>query len=112
MELESSIHREWLSPSYETAEELLEITKGNNASMANSETRLPSILPWIPQTTAAVALRLMTMDAAIYYSHEQKQLKLNMADAKANESTERVCMDHIEVVLLEFVVYEDNLLSK
>ena len=104
MELESAIHREWLSPLYETAEELLEITtNGNNASIADSGTTLPSVLPWIPQTTAAVALRLLIMDAAIYYSHEQKQLKLKMADTKTNELVEMVCnADYLEVILYNF----------
>lgn len=75
MELEAAVHREWFAPSYETTEELLQISVDrNNASL------VPSLPPWIPHTTAAAALRLMKMDAAIFYSQEHRQSNLRTID--------------------------------
>ncbi|KAK1566908.1 hypothetical protein Q3G72_005921 [Acer saccharum] len=57
-QLESVIKRDFLSTSFETTSELL-------------DTQLVSILPWVPQTTAAVALRLLELDASISYMPDQ-----------------------------------------
>ncbi|XP_024517144.1 homeobox-DDT domain protein RLT1 isoform X2 [Selaginella moellendorffii] len=65
-ELESCVDENWISSSFETAEKALSTTAlGSNSRRKN--------LPWIPQTTAAVALRLSAFDAAIAFSTEQRQ---------------------------------------
>ncbi|XP_026420944.1 homeobox-DDT domain protein RLT2-like isoform X1 [Papaver somniferum] len=70
--LEGAIKRDCLSSSFETTKELL----GNfpppvRAADGFSSGSVP-ILPWVPQTTAAVALRLLELDAAITYMLQQK----------------------------------------
>ncbi|XP_057450626.1 homeobox-DDT domain protein RLT2-like isoform X3 [Lotus japonicus] len=71
--LEGAIKREYLASNYETAHELL-------GSLSTSECpindfiggeRIP-VLPWVPCTTSAVALRLMELDACIFYTSRQK----------------------------------------
>ena len=41
-----------------------------------------SVLPWIPHTTSAVALRLMELDSAILYTPDQKLESLKEAEAR------------------------------
>lgn len=62
-----------MASNYETAHELL-------GSLSTSECpindfiggeRIP-VLPWVPCTTSAVALRLMELDACIFYTSRQK----------------------------------------
>lgn len=69
--LESAIKRDYLSPTFETTNELLSISSGFATDISASFEAL-IVLPWIPQTTAAVALRLMEFDSAISYSLHQK----------------------------------------
>lgn len=69
--LESAIRRDHLSPNFETTNELLTISSAFAADISASLESL-NVLPWIPQTTAAVALRLMEFDSAISYSLHQK----------------------------------------
>ncbi|KAK3184068.1 hypothetical protein Dsin_031354 [Dipteronia sinensis] len=71
-QLESVIKRESLSTSFETTNELLD-TYNMPASLAKDSfnSQLVSILPWVPQTTAAVALRLLELDASISYMPDQ-----------------------------------------
>ncbi|XP_056171007.1 homeobox-DDT domain protein RLT2 isoform X2 [Syzygium oleosum] len=69
--LESAIKRDYLSPNFETTNELLSISSGFATDISASFEAL-IVLPWIPQTTAAVALRLMEFDSAISYSLHQK----------------------------------------
>lgn len=71
--LESAIKRDCLSPNFETTNELLgSSTPGtgaeNNAGISGS---MP-VLSWVPPTIAAVALRLMDLDASISYMLHQK----------------------------------------
>lgn len=37
------------------------------------EPKITAVLPWIPQTTSAVALRLMELDVSIFYTLQQKE---------------------------------------
>lgn len=60
---EGSVLRDFLSPRFETTSELL----GNVDVL-----KAVPVLPWVPKTTAAVALRLMVLDSAIYYTLQQK----------------------------------------
>ncbi|XP_058100582.1 homeobox-DDT domain protein RLT2-like isoform X2 [Magnolia sinica] len=71
--LEGAIKRDYLSSSFETTKELLGSSKPVYA--VDDDATLPAsvpVLPWIPQTTAAVALRLMEFDASISYMLQQK----------------------------------------
>lgn len=65
--LEDSIKREFLSVNYETSSEILSSSK---VVRCDADTSSP---PWIPRTAPAVALRLMDLDASIYYALEQKE---------------------------------------
>ncbi|XVF40442.1 hypothetical protein PTKIN_Ptkin01aG0113900 [Pterospermum kingtungense] len=64
--LESAIKRDYLSSNFETTRELL----GSNLQSESDST--DSVLPWIPQTTSAVALRLLELDKYIMYVKQEK----------------------------------------
>ena len=71
--LESAIKRDYLSSNFESTTELLGSSNPSGCGTDYSfgpETVL--VLPWIPHTTAAVALRLMEFDASISYMLKQK----------------------------------------
>ncbi|KAL5793714.1 hypothetical protein ACOSP7_002308 [Xanthoceras sorbifolium] len=69
-QLESAIMRDYLSTSFQTTSELLD-SCNMSAHADFSSPEFVSILPWVPQTTAAVALRLMELDASISYMPDQ-----------------------------------------
>nr|AMP82916.1 chromatin assembly factor 1 subunit [Catalpa bungei] len=71
--LEDSIKTEFLSANYETTLKMLSSCKvaGRYADTFCTSEAVP-VLPWIPQTTPAVALRLMELDMSIYYTLDQK----------------------------------------
>ncbi|XP_020594364.1 homeobox-DDT domain protein RLT2-like, partial [Phalaenopsis equestris] len=75
--LEGAIKREHLSSNFETTNELLSSAKVSSAA-ANSTSISGSVpvLPWIPDTTSAVALRLLELDASISYMPQQKSASL------------------------------------
>lgn len=65
--------REYLASDYETTSELLGSvcsSKCHPNDIIGGE-RIP-VLPWVPSTTAAVTLRLMELDACIFYTSQQK----------------------------------------
>lgn len=65
--------RDCLSSNFETTKELL--GSSMTGYLLDENASLPSsvpVLPWVPQTTAAVALRLMDFDASISYMLQQK----------------------------------------
>ncbi|AQK92148.1 Putative homeodomain-like transcription factor superfamily protein [Zea mays] len=71
--LESAIKRDYLSSNFETTTELLnsstqDFATQNSAGGSGSATALP----WVPDTTAAVALRLLDLDASISYTLHPK----------------------------------------
>ncbi|KAM7498033.1 hypothetical protein LguiA_022447 [Lonicera macranthoides] len=70
--LESAVKRDFLSLNFETTIELL---GSSNPKIANrsSVAETVSVLPWLPQTTSSVALRLMELDSSIFYTLEQKE---------------------------------------
>lgn len=72
-QLEGAVNRDWLSSNFETTKELLGVispdTGVDESNFASGEVPL---LPWIPHTTAAVALRLMVFDYSLAYSLDQK----------------------------------------
>ncbi|KAI3744917.1 hypothetical protein L1987_58015 [Smallanthus sonchifolius] len=70
--LESGIKKDFLSRDFETTDELL----GSNNSailLANGGYSMVSVLPWLPETTSSVALRLMELDTCIHYLLSQKE---------------------------------------
>lgn len=72
--LESAVRRDFLVSDYETTNELLDSRnlKGHMVTnIPNLETT--AVLPWIPQTTSAVALRLTDFDKSICYTLQQKE---------------------------------------
>lgn len=63
-----------MSANYETTSEILRSCKvvGRYADTF-SRPEAVAVLPWMPRTTPAVALRLMELDTSIYYTHHQKE---------------------------------------
>ncbi|XP_050380666.1 homeobox-DDT domain protein RLT2 isoform X2 [Argentina anserina] len=71
--LESVVKTECLSANFETTGELLDRAEENGCvTRSYSPHDTVAVLPWIPLTTAAVALRLMEFDAAISSMPQQK----------------------------------------
>lgn len=68
--LEGVIKREYLSAEFELSKELLGLVR--NAGDESESSEAVSVLPWIPQTTAAVALRLFELDSSIAYVKQEK----------------------------------------
>ncbi|KAG8364734.1 hypothetical protein BUALT_Bualt18G0029500 [Buddleja alternifolia] len=66
--LENSIKRGFLSANYETTCEIA----GRPADSLSLIEEV-AVLPWIPQTTAAMALRLVEFDSSIYYTPQHKE---------------------------------------
>ncbi|XWS19639.1 hypothetical protein CRYUN_Cryun31cG0032900 [Craigia yunnanensis] len=64
--LESAIKRDYLSSNFETTKELL------GSSLRSESASTDSVLPWIPQSAAAVALRLLELDVSIMYVKQEK----------------------------------------
>ncbi|XP_055805776.1 homeobox-DDT domain protein RLT1 [Solanum dulcamara] len=107
-QLEGVIKRDYLSADYETAEELMGLCALSRKGACES-TYPESVpqLPWIPQTTSAVALRLLELDSSISYDPQQKteaELKnkvdclpkpsLGYASLKDPQKVEPTEMDH------------------
>ncbi|KAL2252203.1 UNVERIFIED_CONTAM: Homeobox-DDT domain protein RLT2, partial [Sesamum indicum] len=69
--LENSIKKDFLSANYETTCEILSSRKIVADCFSGPEEI--SVLPWIPQTTSAVALQLMELDSSIYYTVHEKE---------------------------------------
>uniref|UniRef100_A0A0D9WJP9 Homeobox domain-containing protein n=1 Tax=Leersia perrieri TaxID=77586 RepID=A0A0D9WJP9_9ORYZ len=71
--LEGAIRRNFLSSDFEITTELLNSNTQDSASQ-NIAGRSGSadVLPWVPDTIAAVALRLLDLDSAISYTLQQK----------------------------------------
>ncbi|KAJ6734162.1 HOMEOBOX-DDT DOMAIN PROTEIN RLT2 [Salix purpurea] len=71
--LESSMKRDYMSSDYETSSELLRSSgQSGCAAYGSFNTVTVPVLPWLPQTTAAVALRVIEFDASISYMLHQK----------------------------------------
>ncbi|CAK8577051.1 unnamed protein product [Lathyrus sativus] len=70
--LECATKREYLASEYETTSELLGsvCSSGCHPNDIIRGERIP-MLPWVPCTTAAVTLRLMELDACIFYTSQQ-----------------------------------------
>jgi hypothetical protein len=70
--LEGAVKRDYLSSNFETTTELLNsnIQDNNQNSVARSGSA--TVLPWVPDTTAAIALRLFDLDSSISYTLHPK----------------------------------------
>lgn len=77
--LEGAIKRDYLSSKFETTSDLLSLSHPSNVL---SDIKDVPLLPWVPKTTAAVALRLMELDSAILYTPQQ------MEDSKRDEGAQ------------------------
>ncbi|CAL1398076.1 unnamed protein product [Linum trigynum] len=66
---ESAIKPDFLLPNYESTKELLGTPR---AFYDKSDLSSVPVLPWIPKTMAAVALRLFELDASIVYVKQEK----------------------------------------
>ncbi|MED6144786.1 hypothetical protein PIB30_018826 [Stylosanthes scabra] len=62
---ERAIKQEFLSSSFSTTQELLGSSSMSESAFTDTES--VAVLPWVPQTTSAVALRLSDFDASISY---------------------------------------------
>jgi hypothetical protein len=70
---ERVLKRDLLSSNFATTEALLgSCTQSGSAFHDFADPKSVALLPWIPQTTAAVALRLFELDASIIYSKQEK----------------------------------------
>ncbi|KAL3643462.1 hypothetical protein CASFOL_014277 [Castilleja foliolosa] len=78
-QLEGAIKRDYLSEDFETTDELLRCDSSRGAAVSefNHLGGPIPLLPWIPKTTAAVSLRLLELDASIFYTPNQKAESLN-----------------------------------
>ncbi|GJM93616.1 hypothetical protein PR202_ga10185 [Eleusine coracana subsp. coracana] len=72
-QLECAIRRDFLSSDFEATSECL---NSNSQDIASQNPLGPpesaTVLPWVPDTTAAVMLRMLDLDAAISYIQNQK----------------------------------------
>ena len=71
--LEGAIKREYLDSNYETTCELLGLFSASGCHTNDSiDGERMHVLPWVPYTSATVALRLFQLDACIFYTSQQK----------------------------------------
>lgn len=83
-QFEGVIKQDHLSSNYETTVELLGLyTLSGNAAKEVDQESVPQ-LPWIPQTTAAVALRLLELDSSIFYTPLQKAAETCITEAETS----------------------------
>lgn len=72
--LEGGIKRNFLLSDYETTSELLvSIDSTGSKTHGTLTPEAVPVLPWLPQTTSSVALRLMELDSSICYLLSQKE---------------------------------------
>ncbi|XP_017227642.1 homeobox-DDT domain protein RLT1 isoform X2 [Daucus carota subsp. sativus] len=83
-QLEGVIKQDYLSSNYETTAELLGFCTLSGKAAKESDPELVPQLPWIPQTTAAVALRLLELDSSIFYTPLQKAAETNSVTEAGN----------------------------
>ncbi|KAL9252121.1 Homeobox-DDT domain protein RLT2-like protein [Drosera capensis] len=70
---EGAVKKDFLSSDFQTTKELLASSKvPASASNFTFDLGSASVLPWVPHTTAAVALRLIELDSAVSYLLDQK----------------------------------------
>jgi hypothetical protein len=71
--LEGAIKRDYLSADFEVTTEWLNLSSQDIAHQSSGpHSASATVLPWVPNTTAAVALRLLDLDSAIAYTNNPK----------------------------------------
>lgn len=70
--LEGAIKRDYLSSNFETTTELLNSSTQDATQNSVGGRGSATVLPWVPDTTAAVALRLLDLDSSISYTLRPK----------------------------------------
>ncbi|XP_050204258.1 homeobox-DDT domain protein RLT2 isoform X2 [Mercurialis annua] len=71
--LEGSVKRDYLSSNFETTSELLGSSHpSGDAAYGSYQIENVPVLPWLPRTTAAIALRVMEFDSSISYVLHQE----------------------------------------
>ncbi|XP_065874939.1 homeobox-DDT domain protein RLT2 [Euphorbia lathyris] len=71
--LEGSTKRDYMSSNFETTSELLGSDDLSRSAVYDfSRMQKVPVLPWLPRTTAAVALRVLELDSSIWYTLHQK----------------------------------------
>ncbi|GLU22947.1 hypothetical protein SLE2022_389830 [Rubroshorea leprosula] len=78
---ESAVKPDYLSSNFETTKELLGLKTLTGSGYADPQS-VP-VLPWIPQTTAAVALRLLDLDASITSVKQEKAEPIQSKDSRS-----------------------------
>lgn len=70
---ERALQRDFLSSNFATYDELLRLS-GMSVSAAHASTDPESVavLPWVPQNTAALSLRLFEVDSSISYVQSER----------------------------------------
>lgn len=70
---ERVLKQDFLSSKFATTEALLGFnTQSGSASHDFADPKSVPLLPWVPQTTGAVALRLFELDSSIIYAKQAK----------------------------------------
>ncbi|KAF7803410.1 homeobox-DDT domain protein RLT1 [Senna tora] len=70
---ERALHRDFLSSNFSTTEEMLGSSSMLDSDVnASAEIESVPVLPWVPQTTAAVSLRIFEFDSSISYIRLEK----------------------------------------
>jgi hypothetical protein len=71
--LEGAIRRDYLSSDFETSNELLNSKTQDMPSQSPFGLSGISVLPWVPDTIAAVTLRMLDLDYAVSYIKNEKK---------------------------------------
>ncbi|XP_019440230.1 PREDICTED: homeobox-DDT domain protein RLT1-like isoform X2 [Lupinus angustifolius] len=65
---ERALQRDFLSSNFSTTDELLGLSSMSvSTALASTDPEFVAVLPWVPQTTAALSLRLFEIDSSISY---------------------------------------------
>jgi hypothetical protein len=100
--LEGALKRDYLSSNFESTSELLDYSNTSGCATDNSfgpKTVPP--LPWIPHTTAAVALRFMEFDSSISYMLQQK------VDSQKDKGPWVIVSIFLSILLLNYVKWRE-----
>ncbi|GAU23602.1 hypothetical protein TSUD_385910 [Trifolium subterraneum] len=83
---EKALRRDFLSSDFSTTDELLGLSsKSKSAAHVSADPESVALLPWIPQTTAALSLRLFEFDSSISYVKLEK-----LEPVEGKEATEYI----------------------
>ncbi|KAE9599267.1 putative transcription factor & chromatin remodeling DDT family [Lupinus albus] len=109
---ERALRRDFLSSNFSTTDELLGLSSMSvSTALAYTDPEFAAILPWVPQTTAALSLRLFEIDSSISYvkpvkpeppeekeAREYMRLPSRCTPFKFKEEVEPTGLDHDEFI--------------